>query len=52
MEINQLMAIVLAILTNIMFNRTLKDFYLGLEIIKNPFKISINISFNDKGKDT
>ncbi|WP_459479616.1 hypothetical protein [Clostridium saccharoperbutylacetonicum] len=52
MDIEQLMAIVLTILTNIILNQTLKSFYLSLEIIKNPFKISVNIGFSSMEKDT
>lgn len=52
MDINQLLAIVLTISINIILNRTIRSFYLSLEILKNTFKVSINIGFSNMEKDT
>lgn len=51
MNASELIIVVLLISINTV-NFSIKNFYLNLEIVKNTFKISINIGFSIMKKDT
>lgn len=48
---NELIVMIVTILISDLLNCNLKCFYLNLEIIRNTFKIKVNIGFGTEEKD-